>query len=234
MPEKCANCGHDASYECGECKTVYYCSNECQGTHYNEHKSQCISAPLIGTASDYTYYTDPYNEDARVAKRQHTVTLVRENVSLEDQVMRKIEYSVYGVLEGEHDTEVAEIVADKLPDAVQFYGVYTPKHRLHPELESERVHIAIEAAHYAVDQNILQNSVRDYFLNNEAGVEVETSPNQLVRDRVLADGASSALVWVIAESSMWHIFCSKCGYLSGNISWKRCQGTRAYTHDKTF
>jgi hypothetical protein len=39
---KCANCGQAASNRCGRCKSVWYCSRECQVGHYKAgHKGAC-------------------------------------------------------------------------------------------------------------------------------------------------------------------------------------------------
>lgn len=39
---KCANCFKQATQRCSRCKTVWYCSRECQAAHYKkEHKLTC-------------------------------------------------------------------------------------------------------------------------------------------------------------------------------------------------
>jgi hypothetical protein len=44
----CANCGIDASKRCSRCKTVWYCSKECQVKHFKEsHKKNCKDITTI-------------------------------------------------------------------------------------------------------------------------------------------------------------------------------------------
>jgi hypothetical protein len=38
----CAQCNKEASKKCGKCKKVWYCSRECQTSHWKLHKSVCL------------------------------------------------------------------------------------------------------------------------------------------------------------------------------------------------
>ena len=40
----CAKCGLYATLRCGRCKSVRYCSGECQRTHFSSHKMVCVPA----------------------------------------------------------------------------------------------------------------------------------------------------------------------------------------------
>lgn len=40
----CASCGsRDASWRCGACKMVNYCSKQCQKSHFKQHKKDCCN-----------------------------------------------------------------------------------------------------------------------------------------------------------------------------------------------
>ena len=38
---KCAVCGDTATQRCSKCKSVWYCTRECQLSHWKEHKALC-------------------------------------------------------------------------------------------------------------------------------------------------------------------------------------------------
>ncbi|CAG7727209.1 unnamed protein product [Allacma fusca] len=40
-PSKCAKCGETASKRCSRCKNEWYCSRQCQVSHWNSHKKIC-------------------------------------------------------------------------------------------------------------------------------------------------------------------------------------------------
>lgn len=40
-PKSCAYCSHEAALKCAQCKTVYYCSVECQKADWHTHKHTC-------------------------------------------------------------------------------------------------------------------------------------------------------------------------------------------------
>lgn len=39
---RCFNCGENASFRCSVCRTIYYCSEKCQGTDWGFHRMNCI------------------------------------------------------------------------------------------------------------------------------------------------------------------------------------------------
>ena len=41
MPEQCSVCGKESTSRCSKCKTVYYCSRECQLRDWPNHKQSC-------------------------------------------------------------------------------------------------------------------------------------------------------------------------------------------------
>ncbi len=42
MPIECAGCGSlDATWRCGACKIINYCSKQCQKNHFKQHKKDC-------------------------------------------------------------------------------------------------------------------------------------------------------------------------------------------------
>ena len=38
----CENCKKDATKRCSKCKSVWYCSRECQVQNWKDHKATCI------------------------------------------------------------------------------------------------------------------------------------------------------------------------------------------------
>ena len=56
----CAQCGHSGNGDsathhnllrCSKCKSVYYCTKECQKDHWKIHKAECNSPPVISVAT---------------------------------------------------------------------------------------------------------------------------------------------------------------------------------------
>lgn len=48
---KCMVCGKDAINRCGKCKSVWYCTTECQGKHWTTHKLVCTAEHRLLTLS---------------------------------------------------------------------------------------------------------------------------------------------------------------------------------------
>lgn len=44
---KCAKCGKNACFMCTNCKTVHYCSRECQKGNWKIHKGNCCPFEVI-------------------------------------------------------------------------------------------------------------------------------------------------------------------------------------------
>ena len=41
LGKQCAMCKKNGSLKCGACKVTYYCSKECQRSHWKQHKAKC-------------------------------------------------------------------------------------------------------------------------------------------------------------------------------------------------
>lgn len=37
----CAYCGKEGNKRCSRCKSVVYCSSDCQKAHWKQHKGEC-------------------------------------------------------------------------------------------------------------------------------------------------------------------------------------------------
>lgn len=43
MDAHCSNCGkEDAKFQCGKCKSIYYCNTDCQKGHWICHELSCL------------------------------------------------------------------------------------------------------------------------------------------------------------------------------------------------
>lgn len=42
MELSCGSCGKDALSKCSRCKVIYYCSRQCQSSHWKEHQKKCV------------------------------------------------------------------------------------------------------------------------------------------------------------------------------------------------
>jgi hypothetical protein len=60
---KCLNCGNDnATKKCNRCKSVWFCSKECQLANWKEHKKDC--KPLVTEVTEgYNIPKKPYKPD---------------------------------------------------------------------------------------------------------------------------------------------------------------------------
>ncbi|KAF9033705.1 hypothetical protein BDZ89DRAFT_1062794 [Hymenopellis radicata] len=60
MPYLCARCSKENSLsKCSGCKTVYYCSTECQRLDWSSHKPQCYEPPPTAISRDRPPYEPP-------------------------------------------------------------------------------------------------------------------------------------------------------------------------------
>jgi hypothetical protein len=41
MANQCGQCGNPANLRCSQCRTIYYCSQECQRKNWKKHKNRC-------------------------------------------------------------------------------------------------------------------------------------------------------------------------------------------------
>lgn len=61
----CGFCGAEKKNlsKCSRCKSVFYCSKECQKSHWKAHKPNCKSPPEIPAAKDKLKFPQPTRKD---------------------------------------------------------------------------------------------------------------------------------------------------------------------------
>lgn len=80
VSQKCINCGekekHQKFKQCSVCKTALYCSRECQGSHWPEHKEHCKPFTHIEPKTQQTHSCKVEADKKRIirTKKHSTVT----------------------------------------------------------------------------------------------------------------------------------------------------------------
>ena len=166
--------------------------------------------PLIGTPSEHNDYRlpdRPVMGDGleRVSARQHGLTLVREGLVPEDRGSRN-RYDVYGVIDGEYELTVAQMVHDgflskinRQSAAYDREGTFIP----------DRMRVLVQAAYRNVDADILEETAAEFYAGQ--GEEIDSPPNQMGHDHVFVDGASAVLVVVVRTRFGRYLFASNVG-----------------------